>query len=341
MNTIVKDVDPLCVDKDIIREAASIILSGGLVAFPTETVYGLGASCDIESAVRDIYAVKCRPTDNPLILHIADASDFFKLTVNTAGYVPLLIEAFCPGPLTLVAKSARKYACGSAGLDTIAIRMPNHPVALELIKQAGAMFAPSANISGGISPTTAAHVLNDLKDRVHCVLNGGACAVGIESTVADVTGDVPRILRPGAVTANDIASVVGACDAFVEPIANNNPFSGGIKYTRYAPKANMRVVTGHPLAAAQAIIRLAHGKNAGVLATAQTMNLYPNSMIVINLGDRDRPEKISANLYKSLRELDAKVDYIFAEGIDEASGGAVMDRLLKAARGSAMPAEEF
>ncbi|MDR1913866.1 MAG: threonylcarbamoyl-AMP synthase, partial [Clostridiales bacterium] len=255
VETIFLKID-LNLDKSPIRQASKIIKSGGLVAFPTETVYGLGAVMRNEQAVRNIYKAKGRPEDNPLILHIYKESQIFELTENLSAYAKQLIDAFCPGPLTLVAeKSALVPAWGTAGLDTVAIRMPGNPVALTLLEYVDEpVFAPSANTSGRPSPTRAEHVLKDLNKKIDCVLDGGSAVLGLESTVVDVTGKIPRILRPGYVTAKDIKSVVGAVE--LADNSDDKPKSPGTKYKHYAPNAEMRIVVGEPAAAAEEIIRL-------------------------------------------------------------------------------------
>ena len=336
---LVRYIDPQNPDMDFIREAARLLRSGGLAAFPTETVYGLGAAYSQPQAVLDIYKVKGRPEDNPLILHIADSEDFFAMTEKIPPYAEILVKMFWPGPLTLVAKkSARVPEIGTAGLPTVAMRMPAHDAALALIKEAGPVFAPSANISGRPSPTAAEHVINDLGCKIDLILDGGPCLFGLESTVLDVTGAAPRVLRPGGITAEKICEAVGNCEADFKTGRDEKPMSPGMKYKHYAPEAELYVIAGEPVTAAAEIIRRAAGfKNAGALATSQTINMYPDGMNVINLGDRNRPEEISARLYSALREMDARARVIYAEGIlSEGIGEAIMNRLSKAAGGKVL-----
>ena len=321
-----------------IMEAARVIQNGGLAAFPTETVYGLGADAVNQSAVERIYHVKGRPDDNPLILHILDRSQFYRLTDNTPDYCERLMEAFWPGPLTIVAyKKSDVPDWGTAGLPTIAIRAPSNETARLLLKYAGTpVFAPSANLSGRPSPTAAAHVLQDLDGKIDVILDGGPCTCGLESTVVDVTGDMPRILRPGFITADMICEKIGLLP---EPeTSSGKPKAPGMKYRHYAPKAGVTVVNGPPKDAAAHINSLAGGVRgrAGILATDQTIDMYdPKKHFILNAGDRTRPETIGAGLFAALRAFDAaNVDAIFAEGIPETGvGAAVMNRLSKAAGG--------
>lgn len=234
-------------EQDIIKQAAGIIRRGGLVAFPTETVYGLGADGLNPAAVRRIFAAKGRPSDNPLILHVARQEEVFRLAAEVKEQAQELMRRFWPGPLTLVLPKA---ACipdeVTAGLDTVAVRMPRHPVALALIAAAGVpIAAPSANRSGYPSPTTGQHVYGDLAGRIEAVLESGPTGVGLESTVLDLSGDVPAILRPGGITREELAAVLGTVlidPGLLDP--RQKPKAPGMKYTHYAPRAAVYLLSG-------------------------------------------------------------------------------------------------
>ena len=320
-----------------IMKAARIIRNGGLAAFPTETVYGLGADAQNEAAVSRIYAVKGRPEDNPLILHINDKSQF----LSYAGYIPdyfAALSSFWPGPLTMVTfKKKSVPGWGTAGLPTIAIRMPSHKAARLLIEYAQTpIYAPSANLSGKPSPTTAMHVIQDLNSRIDIILDGGPCVYGLESTVLDISGDVPRLLRPGFITAEMIYRQTGLYPE--TECLDSKPKSPGMKYKHYAPKAELVVIIGAPENTAALINERVSKtqKRIGILATNQTINMYDhNKYLVLNAGDRLCPDCIGAGLYAALRSFDDEgVDIIYAEGITETGvGAAVMNRITKAAGG--------
>ncbi|MDR2648428.1 MAG: threonylcarbamoyl-AMP synthase [Clostridiales bacterium] len=325
-------------DRFGVMEAARVIRNGGLAAFPTETVYGLGASALNETAVENIYAVKGRPADNPLILHICDISQFYACTEQTPDYCAALISAFWPGPLTVVAlKKSSVPAWGTAGLHTIAIRMPSNQTARLLIEYAQTpVYAPSANVSGKPSSTSAQHVLRDLDGKIDIILDGGSCVHGLESTVLDVSCGLPRILRPGFITAEMVCAETGLYPELES--LRGKPKSPGMKYAHYAPKAELTVINGAPERAAALINERAgdEDKYIGILATSQTINMYDKSKyLVLNAGDRSRPELIGASLFAALRSFDDKgVDIIYAEGIaDSGVGAAVMNRLTKASGG--------
>lgn len=326
-----------------IRFAADVIRNGGLVAFPTETVYGLGANAFDETAVKRIFEAKGRPSDNPLIVHIADKDKVRELAAVIPPVSVMLMDAFWPGPLTLVMhKSPAVPPVITAGLDTVAIRMPVHPIALALIKACGLpVAAPSANISGRPSTTRAEHVIEDLFGKVNVIIDGGSADVGLESTVLDVTVNPPMILRPGGVTAEQLESLLGgiAVDPVlsIESTESTVPKSPGTKYTHYSPKAKLIVVEGDLERVACEINRLIEvnilkGLNVGVLATDQTKHLYPGAK-VISAGDRLNPETIASNLFNALREFDrTDVQLILAEAVDDSGVGfAIMNRLSKAA----------
>ena len=325
-----------------LSEAAELLRRGEVVGFPTETVYGLGANALDEDAVRRIFAAKGRPADNPLIVHISALEQVFPLI---DGELPerarRLADAFWPGPLTmLLRRSARVPGCVTAGLDTVGIRMPSHPVARRLIEAAARpIAAPSANRSGRPSPTTAAHVFEDMDGRIPLILDGGPCEVGVESTVLDVTGDVPRILRPGGVTAEQIARVAGAVEvdgAVLRPLAEGEkPRSPGMKYRHYAPQGALTIVRGDMRRVAEEICARydaaeEEGRRALILALEGRRSLYGERR-ALSLG-RDEAE-MAARLFSALREADALgAEALFAEAVPaEGVGLAVMNRLGRAA----------
>lgn len=323
-----------------ISAAAHILKQGGLVAFPTETVYGLGADALNADAAAKIYAAKGRPSDNPLIVHIADVEDVYKLATNVPEQATLLMEAFWPGPLTMILQKRDLVPDGTTGgLKTVAIRMPSHPIALSLIRESGVFIAaPSANTSGRPSPTTAEHVYEDMQGRIEMILDGGAVGIGIESTIVDLTGSIPTILRPGFITKAMLENIVGevAIDkALIEPDPNLRPKAPGMKYTHYAPKGKLSIVeTSDVVASINSLISDYTGKGyrVAVLASAEHADEYQCDNI-LTLGQANKGETIAAHLYGALRECDARsIDYIFSESFYQTDlGGAIMNRLLKAA----------
>ena len=330
-----------------IERAAQVIAQGGLVGMPTETVYGLAADALNETAVLGIFKAKSRPADNPLIVHIDALEQLEILTQGIdAPYVRPLIDAFWPGPLTLILpKSNRVPDAVTAGLNTVAVRMPDHPVARELIRRAKTpIAAPSANQSGKPSPTCAEHVYDDMNGRIPIILDAGPCAVGIESTVLDVSGDVPRILRPGAVTREMVAAIAG--DAAAEPItaavSANRPKSPGMKYRHYAPDGSLTLFRGGPAAVSRAIIERydQNPSESAVLALPKHRALYGNRR-VFTLGEGDSMEDAAAGLFSALRLMDKeRIRCIYAEAVGESQlGSAVMNRLLMAAAFHVVDAE--
>lgn len=332
-----------------IREAAQILREGGLVAFPTETVYGLGADARSEKAVSRIFTAKGRPGDNPLIVHIGQVSKLRDLIAELPPKGESLIRRFWPGPLTLVLPHkgtvARKV---TAGLDTVGVRMPSHPVALALLQESGLpVAAPSANRSGRPSPTEAEHVWEDLGERIDGLLDAGPTGVGVESTVVDVTGPVPLLLRPGGVTLEELRETVG--EVRVDPGLEGDehpPRSPGMKYRHYAPEGEMWLVEGSGEALVQRIRRLAEearrdGRRVGILTTEENRHRYEADRVVA-CGRRNEPESVAHHLYRSLREMDrAGVDYILAETFPaEGLFRSVMNRLHKAAGGRVYRADD-
>jgi len=342
-------------NKEAIAEASKILQDGGLVAFPTETVYGLGADALNADAAAKIYAAKGRPSDNPLIVHIADTDAVEKLadleTMNRTHpdmvkKAHMLMEAFWPGPLTII--------------------LPSHPIAQELIRTSGvSIAAPSANTSGRPSPTTAQHVWEDMDGRIEMILDGGAVGIGIESTIVDMTGTIPTILRPGFITKTMLSEIVGDVTidpAIIEPDPNLRPKAPGMKYTHYAPHGTLSIVEAvadesanraslhsgvkvsynateaETLRVAEKIKALVNEKEAqgyrvAILTTKEHASLYKNYSHVLIVGEGSKGQTISARLYAALRECDSEqMEYMYSEAFDQNElGGAIMNRLLKAA----------
>lgn len=250
MNTILRKVDVDNIDMEVIKEASDILHAGDMVAFPTETVYGLGADALDEMASKKIYAAKGRPSDNPLIVHVANEQQILPLVKEIPESARKLMKAFWPGPLTIIFNKSDVVPYGTTGgLDTVAIRMPNHKVALTLIEESNIpIAAPSANTSGRPSPTTAMHVMDDLNGKISMVIDGGAVGIGIESTIVDVTGDIPMILRPGYINKKMLEEVVGEVTidkAILGPVSPDlKPKAPGMKYKHYAPKADFTMFDG-------------------------------------------------------------------------------------------------
>jgi L-threonylcarbamoyladenylate synthase len=330
-------------DEIAVKQAADIIKNGGIGAFPTETVYGLGANAFDAEAVKRVYRVKGRPGDNPLILHVNSITEAELLAKKLSETAKSLMHAFWPGPLTLVFAKNIKLPAWVGGypenyINTVAVRSPNHPMARTLIERSGCIIAaPSANRAGTPSPTCAGHVADDFSPSdIDFLLDGGHTVLGLESTVVDITGDIPVILRPGAVTESMIRETVGRLE-YAESVAGA-PRSPGQKYRHYAPKAPMTLVMGLPEDAAAVIqSKIKPGVKTGILATGQTESMYIKSenTVVLNMGDRNDVKTIAYNLYACLRyfdELDAEI--IYAECIPAAGlGKAIMNRLTKAAEG--------
>ena len=321
-----------------VAEAAELIRAGQVVGFPTETVYGLGADALNAPAVLKIFEAKGRPADNPLIVHVTSLEQIHPLISGPMSDMALALALkFWPGPLTMIFPKSEKIPDAvSAGLDTVGIRMPSHPDARALIEASGCpIAAPSANRSGRPSPTTAKHVLDDMDGRIPMILDGGACSVGLESTVLDVTGPVPRVLRPGGVTAEMIAETVGACqvdDSVMRPLREGEkPRSPGMKYRHYAPKGSLTIVEGAPEAVAVRINALYdESEDALILALDEHLALYGDRRTVSLGADA---EEMARRLFDELRgadELGAKA--IFSEAVPgRGIGLAVMNRLGRAA----------
>ncbi|MCL4430258.1 MAG: L-threonylcarbamoyladenylate synthase [Chloroflexi bacterium] len=343
MKTLLLKVDAENPDAAKIQTAAEIICKGGLVAFPTETVYGLGADALNPAAVLALFEAKKRPLDNPPIVHVADPKEVCRLVEKVPPKAQLLMEKFWPGPLTLIFKhSSIVPNVTVAGLDTIAIRMPKHKVALELIKQSRRpIAAPSANLAGKPSPTTAQHVYEDLNGRIDAILDGGATNIGVESTVVDLSVDPPVLLRPGGTSFEALKKVLGdiKLHAFVQAeqeLSLQEIRSPGMKHKHYAPKAQVVLVEGNVPAVIAKVKELAEsyrlkGEKVGILTTDETQAAY-KADVVKSLGSRYNLATIAQNLFRLLREVDAEnVNVIIAEGVSsEGLGLAVMNRLRKA-----------
>ena len=322
--------------------AVQLLRSGKLVGMPTETVYGLAADALNEDAVRDVFIAKGRPGDNPLIVHIADLDQLRPLiAVEPSPPAKKLMAAYWPGPMTLIfPRSDIVPLRTTGGLETVAIRFPSHPVAQALIKQSGlAIAAPSGNRSGRPSPTTAAHMLEDMDGRIDLILDGGSCDVGVESTVIDVTGDIPRILRPGGVTREMIAEVCGSCEvdgAVMRPLRKDEkPKSPGMKYRHYAPVGDLTIYHGAPERVSAAIRdaydkALAEGHNPLILALDKNIPAYKDRRCE-SLGS-DAAQMAHA-MFAVLRDADSiHADVIFSEAVEtDGIGLAVMNRLGRAA----------
>lgn len=336
LNTEVLQINSASIDTDLIRKAAGIINSGGLVAFPTETVYGLGANALDTEAVKKIFTAKGRPADNPLIVHIYSSSQLGSIISDMPVTAQELMDRFWPGPLTLVLKKNEFVSLTvTAGLETVAVRMPSHPVALSFLRACAVpVAAPSANLSGRPSTTNARHVIDDLSGRIDMIIDSGSCNVGLESTVLDLTEDPPVILRPGGITAEQIEKVTG----IVKYSNDNCPVrSPGMKYSHYSPQARVVIVTGTVQRTAERINEMAHkleseGQRVGILASEQTVPDYTTG-IVISAGDRNFPETIASNLFETLREFDRlQADIVLSESFDaQGLGYAIMNRMQKAA----------
>lgn len=343
MNTLILKVNPHNPEATKIQAAAKIIKKGGLVAFPTETVYGLGADALNAEAVLALFKAKRRPLDNPPIIHVADKTEVAPLVKAVPKKAELLMEKFWPGPLTLIFKHSTKMPhVTTAGLDTVAVRMPNHPVALALIKTAQRpIAAPSANLAGKPSPTTAQHVYDDLNGRINAILDGGAANIGVESTVVDLSTNQPMLLRPGGTPFETLKAVLP--DLVLHPFVQaekelvlEKTRSPGMRHKHYAPKAPVVLVEGNLQAVVTKIKALteayrAEGKKIGVLATDETQCNY-QADVSKSLGSRNNLASVAKNLFCVLREIDAEnVDVIISESVPfEGLGLAVMNRLRKA-----------
>jgi len=352
MKTKLVELDPIKPDSQILKRAGKILKNGGLVAFPTETVYGLGANGLDEEAARKTYLAKGRPSDNPLIIHIAKLEDLSAITKNLPVAAEGLARHFWPGPFTMIFEKSELVPYGTTGgLETVAVRIPENEIARKLILAAGGyVSAPSANISGKPSPTNARHVIEDLAGKIEMVLDGGQVSIGIESTILDMTVTPPMILRPGRITKEMIEDVIGPVET-AEPMSGKDdqiaPKAPGMKYRHYAPEGALQIVKGEPLQEVAAIKYLVHEKIAagykvGIIASDETFSFYTEG-IIKNLGGRNDEEEIGRNLYRILREFnEEKVAYIYSESFPgQGFGEAIRNRLDKAAGQAYLSAGEF
>lgn len=343
MSTMIKKINRNLIDKVSIEEAGNILKQGGLVAFPTETVYGLGAHALKKEAAKKIYEAKGRPSDNPLIIHIAKYADLKKIVKEVPSKAEALAKEFWPGPLTMIFEKQDIVPLETTGgLSTVAVRMPDDEIALVLIESGGGyVAAPSANTSGRPSPTLAEHVKEDLEGRIDMILDGGPVSIGLESTIIDMTGEVPMILRPGYITKEMIENIIGEVEedktlmTGVSP--DMRPKAPGMKYRHYAPKAELTIVEGSIENVIKKINQLTAekvkaGLKVGIIGTEETKSLYPRGDIK-SIGSRNDEDSIARHLYQILREFDAlDVSCIYTEAFETPKmGQAIMNRLLKAA----------
>ena len=342
--TLLIKIDSNEPDLSKIKVAANIIKKGGLVAFPTETVYGLGADVLNVKAILSLFKAKNRPLDNPPIIHVENLDQVKNLAKEIPIKAKLLIEKFWPGPLTIVFQRSENIPIESTtGLDTIAVRMPQHKIALALIKKSKcSIAAPSANISGKPSPTLAKHVFDDLNGKIDMILDGGPTCIGVESTVVNVTVDPPEVLRPGGISIEDLKRTIGDIKIHSvvltdKQLAIEKIRSPGMKHKHYAPKAKVILVEGAVSSIVKKVAEIAEQYmlkelKVGILATQETVEYY-NADIVKSLGSRFNLKAIAHNLFSLLREFDDEnIEIIVAEGVpSEGVGVAVMNRLRKAA----------
>ncbi|SEN52026.1 translation factor SUA5 [Mesobacillus persicus] len=330
-----KSVDRLITYPQIV-EAARILTENEVVALPTETVYGLGGNAESDEAVARIFAAKGRPSDNPLIIHIANLNQLAEIVREIPETAEKLMAAFWPGPLTIILdkKVGKLSELATAGLSTVAVRMPNHPVALALIEASGLpIAAPSANVSGRPSPTTARHVQDDLDGRIAGIVDGGPTGVGVESTVVDCTGETPVILRPGGVTKEQLELVVG--EVLTDPALTDSkqaPKSPGMKYRHYAPNAPLYLVNGDASDIQKLVDeKRGEGLKVGVMTTEENQHSY-QADVIFPCGRRAQLETVAEALYDTLRAFnESDVDIIFGEIFPETGVGvAIMNRLTKA-----------
>ena len=345
MDTKVIAIDENSIDKDLLLEAGNIIKAGGLVAFPTETVYGLGGDALNPMSSKKIYAAKGRPSDNPLIVHIADLKDLDLIVKETSEAALKLAEKFWPGPLTMILPKSDKVPMETTGgLDTVAIRMPVHKTAAEFIRLAGGyVAAPSANISGKPSPTCARYVIQDMDGRIDMIIDGGDAGIGLESTIIDLSVEPPMLLRPGYITLEQLREVLGKVETdrtILDGDCKDAPKAPGMKYRHYAPKGSLTIIQGESKAVVnyinnEAAAATKENKKVGVIATEEMISDYikDNICSIKSIGSRNDEEQIAHRLYTILREFDDEdIEVIYSESFDASGiGQAIMNRLLKAA----------
>lgn len=341
----------LAADQQSLTLGAELLRRGGLVAFPTETVYGLGANALDEQAVRAIFAAKGRPADNPLIVHIWDRSQLAQVC-HVTPLAETLMDAFWPGPLTLLMPRREEIPpVVTASLPTVAVRMPSHPVAAALLRACGVpVAAPSANRSGKPSPTAARHVMEDMEGRIPLILDGGDCQVGLESTVLDISGEIPCILRPGGITRDMLETILPRVDvagSVLRPLQpGEKALSPGMRYKHYAPAGTVTLVTGEETQVVEACRTLyqeaeAAGRRACVLCFTEHALQLTDCRVEV-LGSRERPEEVAHRLFALLRDMDETgMEAIFSEVLPpEGVGLAVMNRLGRAAAFRSFAAEQ-
>lgn len=342
MNTIIQKVEKEHPDETVLKQAGEILKTGGLVAFPTETVYGLGGDGLNARSSEKIYAAKGRPSDNPLIIHIADMESLDRIVSYVPEKARKLAEKYWPGPLTMIFQKSEEVPLETTGgLGSVAVRMPSHETARMLIRYGGGyVAAPSANTSGRPSPTKASHVIEDLNGKVEMILDGGEVGIGLESTIVDFTEEIPVILRPGYINQEMLEEVLGQVrmdKGLLITDTDIRPKAPGMKYRHYAPKAQLTIIEGNTEVVVQEINRRcqegeAAGLRAGVIGTDETVSAY-QAQVVKSIGTRQDEESIARHLFGILREFDEeKVDMIFSESFETPRmGQAIMNRLLKAA----------
>ena len=338
-------------DMDAIKRAGDILKAGGLVAFPTETVYGLGGNALDPQASMKIYAAKGRPSDNPLIVHIAELEQLEKITTEIPEGAKILAEKYWPGPLTMILPKADIVPRETTGgLDSVAVRFPSDRIAQELIKAGGGFVAaPSANTSGRPSPTMAEHVEEDLGDAIDMIIDGGQVGIGLESTIVDFTEEVPVVLRPGYISLEMLQETLGDVrmdKGLLITDSSVHPKAPGMKYRHYAPKADLSIIEGNEEDVVACINHLtdeavAKGLKVGVIATDETKERYAYAD-VLSIGSREEEETIAHHLYEVLRDFDDdRVDVIYSEAFyTPKMGQAIMNRLLKAAGHKIINAQE-
>ncbi len=345
MDTELVQIDENNIDETAaaaLKRAGQIIRDGGLVAFPTETVYGLGGDALNPESSKKIYAAKGRPSDNPLIVHVADMDSVEAIVKEIPQAARKLADAFWPGPLTMIMNKSDKVPYETTGgLDTVAIRMPNNRIALELIRRSsGYIAAPSANTSGRPSPTVARYCVEDLSGKIEMIIDGGQVGIGLESTIVDLTSETPMILRPGYITREMLGEVLGIVDidrTIIDGNSKERPKAPGMKYRHYAPKGELTIVEGAQDKVVAYINDMAgqlraQGKRVGVIGTDASKDLY-EADVVKSVGNRKKEATIAHELFKVLREFDDEdMDVMFSESFDDSGiGQAIMNRLLKAA----------
>ena len=345
MKTEVIKIEEGFIGEDQLRDierAGLIIRQGGLVAFPTETVYGLGGDALNPASSAKIYRAKGRPSDNPLIVHIAKLEDLYKITDHVSLKAKCLADKFWPGPLTMIFQKNKIVPVETTGgLESVAVRMPVHKTALYFIEAAGGFVAaPSANLSGKPSPTIAKYVIEDMDGKIDMIIDGGSVGIGLESTIVDMTGDIPIILRPGYITREMLEEVLGQVDidsTILSKDSKEAPKAPGMKYRHYAPKGELKIVRGNAEVVANKINQLTKldqesGKKVGIIATDETKNTYFGDSIK-SVGSKLDETSIAQHLYLILREFDDEdVSVIYSEAFsDKGMGQAIMNRLLKAA----------